>query len=428
MVCGVNGYSAEKLAELSDYLDGKVLLSCLLNLEKKQRKQLREYEKVLRENNNRKAHSMGKKDRGWDYLNSSGDNFDYDKENDGSWGYENDDGSGSFYGADGSWGYKNSDGSASYYGADGSWGYKNADGSGSYYGNDGSWGYKNSDGSGSYYGSDNDSEYYDSDDDEDSDYSSNDGDVSGGAAVVGALIGLGLAAFVAGRSKNNQSDYDDDGDDDEYDDEYIIRQQKFEEKRREEAKRQAELEQVKKDKRKARFKRVWSAIAHKKMIDVNIKSEECIGQNYLKVIALFEKNGFSKIQTNIVEDLEYCDIDRENYVTDVIVAGNTYFDMTTQAKYDSDVVIIFHKLKRVAIPISYKEAKKISGKDVVTAFVNAGFVNVTENVIRDLTFGWLKKDGAVDSVIVSGEGRYRKDMAYRIDTPVVVTYHAFKSK
>ena len=373
---------------------------------------------------------MGKKDRGWDYLNSSGDEFDYDKENDGSWGYENDDGSGSFYGADGSWGYKNSDGSASYYGADGSWGYNNADGSSSYYGNDGSWGYKNSDGSGSYYGSDNESEYFDSDNDDDSDYSSGDGDVGGGAAVVGALLGLGLAAFAAGKSKRNQSDYDYDSDDDDeyYDEEYIRRQQELEEKRREEAARQAELEQAKKDKRKARFKRIWSAIAHKKMIKVNITSSECIGQNYLKVISLFEKSGFSKIQTKIIEDLEYYEINSENYVTDVAIDGNNYFDMSTQVKYDSNVVITLHKLKRVNLPISYKDAKKLPGNDVVAAFENAGFVDVRENVIRDLTFGWLKKDGAVDSVTVAGESKYRMDNSYRVDTPIVVTYHTLKKK
>ena len=95
------------------------------------------------------------KDRGWKYLNAKGeDTFDFDPDNDGSWGYENEDGSGSYYGADGSWGYKNEDGSGSYYGADGSWGYKNEDGSGSYYGADGSWAYINEDGSGSYYGAD----------------------------------------------------------------------------------------------------------------------------------------------------------------------------------------------------------------------------------------------------------------------------------
>lgn len=38
------------------------------------------------------------KDRGWEYLNSSGDDFDYDKDNDGSWGYKNSDGSASYYG------------------------------------------------------------------------------------------------------------------------------------------------------------------------------------------------------------------------------------------------------------------------------------------------------------------------------------------
>ena len=38
------------------------------------------------------------KDRGWDYLNSNGDNFDFSNDGDGSWGYESDDGSGSFWG------------------------------------------------------------------------------------------------------------------------------------------------------------------------------------------------------------------------------------------------------------------------------------------------------------------------------------------
>lgn len=369
---------------------------------------------------------MGKKDRGWDYLNSSSDDFEFDEDNDGSWGYENDDGSGSFYGADGSWGYKNSDGSASYYGADGSWGYKNADGSSSYYGNDGSWGYKNSDGSGSFYGSNNESTYYDSDEeDDDYSYSSGDQDISGGAAAVGALLGLGLAAFAAGRSRSGR---DEDDDEEEFDEEYILRQQELERLRREEAERQAKIEQEKKDKRKAKFKRLWSAIVHKKMIDVNISSSECIGQNYLKVISLFEKSGFSKIQTNILEDLEYHDIERENFVTDVTIDGNSYFEITSQAKYDSQVIITFHKLKRAALPLSYKEAKKTLGWEVVAAFVNAGFVDVRENVIKDLTFGWLKKDGAVESVSVAGDTRYRMDGSYRIDTPIVITYHTFKKK
>ena len=54
--------------------------------------------------------------------------------------------------------------------------------------------------------------------------------------------------------------------------------------------------------------------------------------------------------------------------------------------------------------------------------------SVKENVIRDITFGWLKKDGAVDSATVAGDVRYRTDSAFRADTPVVITYHTFKKK
>lgn len=42
--------------------------------------------------------------------------------------------------------------------------------------------------------------YYDADDDED-DYSGGSGDISGGAAAVGVLLGLGLVALAAGKSK-----------------------------------------------------------------------------------------------------------------------------------------------------------------------------------------------------------------------------------
>lgn len=111
-----------------------------------------------------------------DYLNSSGNDFDYDKDNDGSWGYENDDGSGSFYG------------------------------------NDGSWGYTNSDGSGSYYGSDGESEYFDSDNDEDEGYSGSDS----GGSMLGALVGLGVAAFAVSNLAKASGDYSYDDDEDDY--------------------------------------------------------------------------------------------------------------------------------------------------------------------------------------------------------------------
>ena len=62
------------------------------------------------------------------------------------------------------------------------------------------------------------------------------------------------------------------------------------------------------------------------MIDINVSAEECVGVNYIRVIALFEKNGFTKIRTNIIEDLEYSERDSENMVTEVLINGSNYFE------------------------------------------------------------------------------------------------------
>ena len=233
--------------------------------------------------------------------------------------------------------------------------------------------------------------------------------------------------YDTGEEYNTEED-DDTEDDDTKEDEYIKKQQERECILREQDIKDIEREQIKRDKRKATFKRIWSAITNKKLINVNVTSSECIGQNYLKVITLFEKNGFTKIHTKIVEDLEYIEVYKENIVSDVTVNGSNYFEAFTQAKYDTEVVITFHKLKKILPPLSFKEVKRQHGEMVIKAFEDAGFVNVKSDIIRDLIFGWIKKDGKIDSVTVGNENKYKVDKLYRIDTQIVVTYHTFKKK
>ena len=186
--------------------------------------------------------------------------------------------------------------------------------------------------------------------------------------------------------------------------------------------------QTKNNKRTTFFKRMWSAIAHKKFIDVNVSLNECIGQNFFKVVSLFEESGFTKIHTNVIEDLKYCDIHKENLVSEVSIGGSNDFNPKSRAKYDDDIIITYHKLCKVFPPISFKDAKKRHGKDVIKMFIDAGFVNVVGREIRDLTFGWIKKDGKIDYVTLAEERKFKSNNLYRIDTPVVVAFHTFKNK
>lgn len=397
------------------------------------------------------------KDRGWEYLNSSGDDFDYDKDNDGSWGYENEDGSGSYTGADGSWGYKNSDGSASYTGADGSWGYKNADGSGSYTGADGSWGYWNSDGSGSYTAADGSSEYYDSDDDDDSDsdYSSD----SGGGSILGALFGIGLAAYAiskAGKSSSYDCDDDDEEDDEPYYETPPTRVKEptwFDQKRAERERKLAEKERIRQEniekrrqKRKAFYKKHWKGIflffvllglagfgAYKyqefqKGIEVGFSEDDIIGLNYEDAISTIKESGFTNVYAHAEYDLGIEDIKKEYIVTDASIRGDSSFEDEDKYPYDARVELIYHVVKSIPIPVSAKDGRKMLCDELVSTLEEAGFVNITTEADRDLITGWITKEGSVEEISIGGDTKFSQNASFRPDVEIVITYHAFKEK
>lgn len=180
-----------------------------------------------------------------------------------------------------------------------------------------------------------------------------------------------------------------------------------------------EIEQLKKrrkhERRAAKRKRFWSAVLHKKRISIGFSHNDCIDSNLTTVMAYFEKSGFTKINLNIMEDLEIGQIGMENIVTGVTIDGRDIFFAQDKIRYDSDVNITCHKLKRVLPPVSVKEARKMAGQDVVELFRNAGFAQIAEDIIFDLTFGLLKKDGAVENVSVGENRKYKKDIPYRIN-------------
>lgn len=388
------------------------------------------------------------KDRGWDFLTSK----DFDgNDDDGSWGTNNDDGSGSFYGADGSWGTKNSDGSASYYGADGSWGTINADGSGSYYGADGSWGTKNSDGSSSFYGADGSSEYKDADDDEDDDSYSSDSD--GGGSLLGAAIGLGIlgvAAAVAGRkSRSSSSSYEEDDDEaeseDNSDDSYEREYQRQEELKRYAAEQQRqEKARIKKEKKKAFRKKHWKGILisvllivaalfggykyweYSKLIPVGVAVESLIGKDYESATEILKRSGFTNIHAFPLCDLEYKNRSDDGLTVQVSIGDNDSFNAEDKYAYDSRIVIEYHSIARKPIPFSAKNAKGEQYQDIVEQLETAGFGNIVLSVDYDLITGWINGAGEAESVSIDGDMVFAQDSEHAVDARIEIVYHDFK--
>ena len=379
------------------------------------------------------------KDKGWDFLNSDDVNGTFNSDDDdgswgyknedgsgsyygadGSWGYQNADGSGSYYGADGSWGYKNADGSGSYYGADGSWGYKNDDGSGSYYGNDGSWGYKNSDGSGSFYGSDNSSTYYDADDDDDDDdddYSSYDSDDDSSdlaSSLVGLALGLGAVAVAKHTAEAREQARKEEA-------ERLERERIAEEQRR--------IRQAKKDKeRKQRNKRIKAFFFNKKNLALEFATSDLVGDNVDSVVEEIKEAGFNNYKTVPIKDIYVGSTKYVGEVEQVVINGQSWLAEGTMVPYDAEIVITFHVKKEFEFPYSARQMIKRDFDQLASELVDIGFTEVYTLPLKDLTTGWIKKERAVQQVLIEGIDTIKKGMPVEHDNKITIQYHSFKDR
>lgn len=379
------------------------------------------------------------KDKGWDFLNSDDVNGTFNSDDDdgswgyknedgsgsyygadGSWGYQNADGSGSYYGADGSWGYKNADGSGSYYGADGSWGYKNDDGSGSYYGNDGSWGYKNSDGSGSFYGSDNSSTYYDADDDDDDDdddYSSYDSDDDSSdlaSSLVGLALGLGAVAVAKHTAEAREQARKEEA-------ERLERERIAEEQRR--------IRQAKKDKeRKQRNKRIKAFFFNKKNLVLEFATSDLVGDNVDSVVEEIKEAGFNNYKTVPIKDIYVGSTKYVGEVEQIVINGQSWLAEGTMVPYDAEIVITFHVKKEFEFPYSARQMIKRDFDQLASELVDIGFTEVYTLPLKDLTTGWIKKERAVQQVLIEGIDAIKKGMPVEHDKKITIQYHSFKDR
>lgn len=79
------------------------------------------------------------------------------------------------------------------------------------------------------------------------------------------------------------------------------------------------------------------------------------------------------------------------------------------------------------LPASSWEQTGKNYLDIVQVFEDAGFTNIKTEAIDDLVFGWLTKDGEIESISINGESSYSKGDWYPATSEIIITYHTFPS-
>lgn len=76
----------------------------------------------------------------------------------------------------------------------------------------------------------------------------------------------------------------------------------------------------------------------------------------------------------------------------------------------------------VAVPASASDFKYENYEDVQKDLQDAGFTNITTEILYDIVWGWTE-EGEVDSVSIDGKTSYDKGEVFSKDAPIVITYH-----
>ena len=111
---------------------------------------------------------------------------------------------------------------------------------------------------------------------------------------------------------------------------------------------------------------------------------EYVGENFNVVIADLEQAGFENIEIIEIQDLTGTSDLNDGDVGEISIDGNCTFQKETKFTKDANVIITYHTIKKIKIPISSKEIQNYRYDEIVKILQDAGFTNVTSNEIYDL--------------------------------------------
>ena len=166
----------------------------------------------------------------------------------------------------------------------------------------------------------------------------------------------------------------------------------------------------------------------KNAISIGYSSNEVEGLERKAVAEQLTDSGFWTVWYSAVYDIDIEDIELDGKIIDMKVNGKESFKETSRFPPFSLIVIHYHSLKEITVPMSAKDAEGMDYHDVVAAFEDAGFISIRCETKPDLVTGWITKENSVDSITIDGSSSFSSERTARPDAEVVITYHTFKNK
>ena len=171
------------------------------------------------------------------------------------------------------------------------------------------------------------------------------------------------------------------------------------------------------------FKKIFSK---EKTLICRHSAQSLRGEHIYPVVSFLRDNGFRFVSSTPIKDVGRGSSHFQFEVEQVTIDGNASFHAGDVFKERSKVSITYHEKQEITIPFDEGHFKKRNFVEVGDELQALGFSEIYELPIRDLTTGWLKKDGSVEKITIADNDSFKKNTAYKFDTPINIHYHTFK--
>lgn len=113
-------------------------------------------------------------------------------------------------------------------------------------------------------------------------------------------------------------------------------------------------------------------------------AEGYIGTDYEGVVAELEEAGFTNIELQEVQDLTSASDMQDGDVGAISIDGVTDFEEGTKFEADVPIIITYHTIPKLPIPISSDDLQDYDYETIADMFSEGGFPNVSVEVVYDI--------------------------------------------
>lgn len=179
---------------------------------------------------------------------------------------------------------------------------------------------------------------------------------------------------------------------------------------------------------KLRRKRIKAFLFRRKRIKLGYNPQALLRKHYQFVFTLLHNNAFENIKCIPVKDIYTGSPYAVGEVEQVVINGSQHFSWDDLIPYDTEIIITYHIKREISVPFSSRSCRKKNHMEIGAQLQKLGFTNIYAREIRDLTTGWIVKDGSIEKVIIGNNERFKKNTSYVYDIPIVIEYHTFKNR